>query len=173
MPSNLKRTLSYLLISILVIVLDQLSKWYFVNNFNLYDSVVLIPDWFNFTRLHNYGAAFSFLSEAGGWQRWFFFGLAVSVSTYLVYWLYTLKTSQRILSLALVMVIGGAIGNAIDRIIHGYVVDFIDVSLPFIPLKIFNPWPAFNIADSAIFIGAVLLIVDALFFAEKDDSTAS
>lgn len=173
MPSNLKRTLSYLLISILVIVLDQLSKWYFVNNFNLYDSVVLIPDWFNFTRLHNYGAAFSFLSEAGGWQRWFFFGLAISVSTYLVYWLYTLKTSQRILSLALVMVIGGAIGNAIDRIIHGYVVDFIDVSLPFIPLKIFNPWPAFNIADSAIFIGAALLIIDALFFAEKDDSTAS
>lgn len=173
MPSSLKRTLSYLLISVVVIVLDQISKWYFVESFELYETVVLIPEWFNFTRLHNYGAAFSFLSDAGGWQRWFFFGLAISVSAYLIYWLYTLNADQKVLSLALVMVVGGAIGNAIDRITHGYVVDFIDVSLPFIPMNIFNPWPAFNIADSAIFIGAVLLIIDALFFAEKADSTAS
>ena len=110
------------------------------------------------TLAHNYGAAFSFLSDAGGWQRWLFTGLASVVTVVLVIWLLRLTAKERMLAAALSLVIGGAVGNLIDRIINGYVVDFIDVYY-----RDWH-WPAFNVADSAISCGIVLLLIDGIFF---------
>ena len=116
-----------------------------------------VTGFFNLTLVYNTGAAFSFLSDAGGWQRWFFMVLALGVSTYLVYWLMQLKKSQILLPLAIALLIGGAIGNAIDRVLHGHVIDFLDFYVQS------WHWPAFNLADSAIFLGVVLFIWDSLF----------
>ncbi|MDP5070522.1 MAG: signal peptidase II, partial [Congregibacter sp.] len=112
---------------------------------------------FNLTLHHNQGAAFSFLADAGGWQRWFFAGLALAVSAMIVFWLRDLKPRQWPLSLALALVLGGALGNLVDRILLGYVVDFISVH--------YQDWyfPTFNVADSAISVGAALIVVDSLF----------
>ncbi|MCK5639473.1 MAG: lipoprotein signal peptidase, partial [Gammaproteobacteria bacterium] len=112
----------------------------------------------NMTLMHNYGAAFSFLSNAGGWQRWFFTILALAVSAFIIGWLRKLEKQQTFLAIALALVLGGALANVWDRITLGYVVDFIDVYYQQ------WHWPAFNIADSAICVGAVMLIIDALFF---------
>ena len=117
------------------------------------------------------GAAFSFLSEAGGWQRYFFISLGSVVSIVLVFWMKSLTKDEKCLFFALSLVLGGVIGNVWDRINYGYVIDFIDVSLSFIPLKIFNPWPTFNIADSAIFIGAILLIIDAICLNDSENDS--
>ena len=116
--------------------------------------------------MHNTGAAFSFLSQAGGWQRWFFILLAIIVSIIIMIWLLRLPAKQRWLACSLALVLGGAIGNVWDRIIFGYVIDFIDISISFLPWRLFNPWPAFNIADSAISVGAVMLIIDVFLFKE-------
>ena len=110
---------------------------------------------FNLTLAHNPGAAFSFLAGAGGWQRWFFVILAVVICTVLVIWMKRLAQSAKLEAISLALIIGGAIGNVIDRLIYGYVIDFLDVYAGS------YHWPAFNIADSAIFIGAVLLIIDS------------
>jgi signal peptidase II len=142
-------------LSALVIVLDQLSKWIMVWWLDLYQTVAVLP-FFNLTLAHNHGAAFSFLAGAGGWQRWFFVGLALLVSTVLIFWLRKLKPTAKLEAAALAMILGGALGNVIDRLWHGYVIDFLDVYYGT------YHWPAFNIADSAICIGAVLLIVDSL-----------
>ena len=120
-----------------------------------------VTAFFNLTLVYNTGAAFSFLSDAGGWQRWFFMLLALAISTYLVYWLMQLKKSQVLLPLAIAFLIGGAIGNAIDRVIHGHVIDFLDFYIQ-------NwHWPAFNLADSAITLGVILFIWDS-FFSKKE-----
>ncbi len=139
---------------LLVLVADQLSKVWVIQNFSLGESVSLLPV-FNFTYARNYGAAFSFLGDAGGWQRWFFTLIAVVVSIVLAIWLSRLAKSQLKLSLALSLIISGAIGNLIDRSLYGYVVDFLHV--------FYQNWhyPIFNIADCAISIGAVLLIWDS------------
>jgi len=109
---------------------------------------------FNFTYVHNYGAAFSFLENAGGWQRWFFTAIAVVVSVVILWWLKQSPRSQKMLPVAFAFILGGALGNVYDRLVHGYVIDFLD-------FYVNNyHWPAFNIADSAIFIGAALLIID-------------
>ncbi len=148
-------------LAILVLVADQLSKIWVLQNFSLGESIELLPV-FNFTYARNYGAAFSFLGDAGGWQRWLFTAIAVVVTIVLSVWLSRLKTSQLKLSLALILIVAGAIGNLIDRSLYGYVVDFLHVY--------YQDWhyPIFNIADCAITIGAGFLIWDS-FSAESDD----
>ena len=146
--------LKYLFITSLVIVFDQVSKWLMVSRLSLYETVVVMP-YFNLTMAHNEGAAFSFLSEAGGWQRWLFIGLALVISVVLLVWLAKLKPTEKLEAISLSLILGGAIGNVIDRISYGYVIDFIDLYIGH------NHWPVFNIADSAICIGAILLVADS------------
>lgn len=153
--------LKWLNLSVLIVILDQLTKWISVSLLDLYETVPVMP-FFNFTMAHNYGAAFSFLSSAGGWQRWFFAALAVVVSGALTIWMKKLKPNAKMEAAALALIIGGAVGNVIDRFVHGYVIDFLDVYYGS------YHWPAFNIADSAICIGAVLLILDS--FRNKTES---
>jgi signal peptidase II len=156
--------LKYLSITGLVIVLDQVSKWWMLSWLSLYETVAIMP-YFNLTMAHNYGAAFSFLAQAGGWQRWFFIGLAVIISVVLLVWLAKLKPTAKLEAISLSLILGGAIGNVIDRIMYGYVIDFLDVYVGT------SHWPAFNIADSAICIGAILLILDS-FKSEDKSQTA-
>ena len=149
---------AWLWLSLVVIVLDQSTKFLVTRFFELYERVEVLPV-LDFTLLHNTGAAFSLLAGASGWQRWFFIALACVVSVLLVAWIWRTPRGDKLLPLALSLILGGAVGNVIDRVVHGYVVDFIHAH-----------WgaayfPAFNIADSAITIGAVLLILDA--FREK------
>jgi signal peptidase II len=147
-------------ISFFVIVIDQLTKTWATDNLLFAQSVILTP-FLNFTLLHNTGAAFSFLADAGGWQRWFFMGLAAIISFGLFIWLLRLSAKQMWLGVALALILGGAIGNLIDRTIYGYVIDFIDLYYQQ------WHWPAFNVADSAISIGVFMLLIEALFFGEK------
>ncbi len=151
----------WLWLTLIVVVFDVLTKQIASHYLTLHDSVAVMTG-VNLTLIHNYGAAFSFLSEAGGWQRWFLIVLSTGVSLLIAVWLIGLGSGQRRLAGALALILGGALGNLIDRSFLGYVVDFIDVSLKFLPWEIFNPWPAFNIADAAITLGAMLLIVDTL-----------
>ncbi len=151
-------------LSALVIILDQLTKLIAVQSLVLYQAVPVFPG-FNLTLMHNTGAAFSFLSDAGGWQRWFFIVLAIGISIFIVAWMKGLDASKRWLLLALAMVLGGAIGNAIDRIYLGYVIDFIEVYYS----KYY--WPAFNIADSAITVGAIMLIIDAIWLNQPENDS--
>lgn len=146
-------------IALIVIILDQISK-YWVSATLTYGDPVVFTSFFNFTLLHNTGAAFSFLSEAGGWQRWFFTAVAAGVSVVLVIWLARVA-EKRYEALGLALILGGAIGNLYDRVVLGHVVDFIVVHYQD------YYWPAFNIADSAITVGAALLILDMLFGKDK------
>jgi signal peptidase II len=130
----------------------------------LYDKIP-INGFINITHQRNTGAAFSFLADAGGWQKWFFIALAVGVSAFIIAWLWRIRAAgQVILSAGLALVLGGAIGNVIDRIVRDSVVDFIQV------LIAGWPFPSFNIADSAITVGAAFLIIDALFFSGREAS---
>ena len=158
--------LKWLLLTVLIIILDLWTKNLASQHLQMHDPVAVFSG-FNLTLMHNTGAAFSFLGNAGGWQRWFFICLTLIVSTFILIWLYGLKANQRWLACALALILGGALGNLWDRVILGYVVDFIDVSLSFLPWRIFNPWPTFNVADSAITIGATMLIIDAVFFSDE------
>ena len=155
-PARNVRNLKWLLLSALVVFLDLFSKSLASSVLQMHQPVPVFPG-FNLTLMHNTGAAFSFLSSAGGWQRWFFTAIATVVSAVIVGWLLRLRSDQRWLALALALILGGALGNLWDRLTLGYVVDFIQLYYD----RWF--WPAFNIADSAIFVGAVLLIVDSLF----------
>ncbi|MBF0263781.1 MAG: signal peptidase II [Gammaproteobacteria bacterium] len=150
--------MKWLLLTIIVIVLDLWSKSLISSSMQLYQSIPLIDGFFNFTLLHNYGAAFSFLADQPGWQRWFFTIISSVMSLVLLIWIMRLKADEKLLAIALAFVLGGAIGNLWDRVTLGYVVDFLDVFIVFNDKE--QHWPAFNIADSAIFIGAVLLIID-------------
>lgn len=152
--------LRFLWITVIVLIADQWTKTAIVDSMQLYQSIQ-ITGFFNFTYVHNYGAAFSFLHDAGGWQRWFFATIAIAVSGLILYWLSQTKRIQLRLPIAFTLILGGAIGNVYDRLVHGYVIDFLDFYYQQ------WHWPAFNIADSAIFLGAALLIVDMLF---SDDS---
>ncbi len=146
--------LKYLWLSLVVIIADQISKTVMVNWLDLYETVPVLP-FFNLTMAHNTGAAFSFLAGAGGWQRWFFVVLAAVISAVLIIWMRRLAQTAKLEAISLALIIGGAIGNVLDRLIYGYVIDFIDVYAGS------YHWPAFNVADSAICIGAVLLIIDS------------
>ncbi|NEX19674.1 lipoprotein signal peptidase [Thiorhodococcus mannitoliphagus] len=151
----------WLWLSLAILALDQATKWLALAALTPFEVVPVIPN-LNITLMFNTGAAFSFLASAGGWQRWLFAALAIVVTLVLIGWLLRLKQGDRLQALGLALLIGGAVGNLIDRVLLGHVVDFIQVYLPFIPLDIFNPWPAFNIADSAITLGMVLLILTML-----------
>ena len=154
--------LRFLWISLLVFIFDQWTKTAIVDSMQLYESIQIGPI-FNLTYVHNYGAAFSFLHDAGGWQRWFFTAIAVGVSVLLLFWLKQAPKEQLRLPIAFSFILGGALGNVYDRLVHGYVIDFLDFYYQQ------WHWPAFNIADSAIFIGAGLLIIDMLFGNDSED----
>ena len=144
----------WLVIALAVIVLDQITKAMIVAAFQLGDAR-RVTSFFDVVRAHNRGAAFSFLNEASGWQRWFFIVLGLAAAVFIV-WLLARHGGQRMFSWALALILGGALGNVIDRLLHGHVVDFIQVH--------WNQhyFPSFNVADSAISIGAALLILDEL-----------
>jgi len=149
-----RNAIIWLAVSAVIVVLDLWTKQIATASLELYRPVE-VTSWLNMTLAHNYGAAFSFLSDAGGWQRWFFTILASIVTVVLFVWLLRLPKEEKLTGLSLGLVIGGAIGNLVDRINNGYVVDFIDVYA-----RGWH-WPAFNIADSAITCGVVLLLIDA------------
>ena len=146
--------LKWLWLSLLAVVLDQGSKFVIDSSMRLYQTIPVMP-YFNLTYVHNTGAAFSFLSDAGGWQRWFFAGLAILISGVIAVWLARLKQHETLLAIALSLVLGGAIGNLIDRLAYGYVIDFLDVYYGT------WHWPAFNIADSAITLGVMLMLAES------------
>lgn len=148
--------LRWLWLSVFVVFLDQGTKYLAENQLQLYHPVPVLP-FFSFTLAHNAGAAFSFLADAGGWQRWFFLSIALIISFGLILWLYRLRANDFREAFALALILGGALGNMIDRVWYGYVIDFIDVYYQS------WHWPAFNIADSAITIGATLLILLSVF----------
>ena len=156
-----KLLLLYVLIVILIIIFDQWTKSLIIKNVMLYE-VLPVNSFINITHQENAGAAFSILSNAGGWQRWFLSVLAICISIYIVFWLFRLRNQdQIILSIGLSLVLGGAIGNVIDRIQLGYVIDYIQVFI------MGWPFPSFNIADASITVGAVILIIDALFISKN------
>ena len=161
--------LKWLWLTALIIVLDLGSKAIISQNFSLYESVPVIPGWFNLTLAHNTGAAFSFLANESGWQRWFFATVALVVSTIIFFWIKRLQSHERWVAIALALILGGALGNLWDRLTLGYVVDFLDFYYQSSPTNKALHWPAFNIADTAIFIGAAMLIIDALFNKEDDN----
>lgn len=165
MPDLRQGSLRWLWISVLVIGLDLLTKWIALNQLELRQQLPVIDGLFSFTLAFNPGAAFSFLASAGGWQRWFFTAVAVGVSGMLLVWMARLPRSKRLEPIALALILGGALGNLYDRIMHGHVVDFILVHWQ-------QSWffPAFNIADSAITVGAALLILD--MFVNKPAKTS-
>ncbi len=150
----------YYWISVLVIVLDQITK-YLADSSLDYRVPVNVVTGLNMTLVYNQGAAFSFLSDAGGWQRWFFMALSTIISIVLIFWLWTVDRQRRYLAWGLALILGGAVGNLIDRSLYGHVIDFIDVYY-----RSWH-WPAFNIADSAIFLGACLLILDMITYKEQ------
>jgi signal peptidase II len=155
-------------ISSLVVLFDQLTKWAILNWLPYGDPPEKVNSFLQLTHRRNSGAAFSFLADAGGWQRWFFIGLAVTVTSVIAVWLWRLRSAgQTVLSTGLALVLGGALGNVIDRIRLGYVIDFIEVPNYFAFLIGGEWFPAFNVADSAITVGAALLIIDAIFISGR------
>ncbi len=152
--SNWRYAFTYLLIAIVVIVLDQISKIAIYISMPLY-SQNPITSFFSIVHAHNYGAAFGLLNNGKGWQTWFFGIVALIASVVIIRWLLQVANKQRQLSLALGLILGGAIGNLIDRVAHGFVIDFLSFH--------YGAWafPAFNVADSAICVGAVLLLMDS------------
>ncbi len=157
--------LLWLLLALAVVLIDQLSK-YWADASLVYAQPNPILPVLDITLHYNPGAAFSFLSNAGGWQRWLFTGIALAVSSYLLVWLMKLRREQWLLSLALALVLGGALGNLWDRLRLGHVIDFISVHWGS------SYFPTFNIADAAITVGAVLLIVDTFLHPEGGDNAA-
>ncbi|CRL96806.1 Lipoprotein signal peptidase [Pseudomonas sp. 24 E 1] len=159
--------LGWLVLSLLVLVIDQVSKAHFEGTLEMFQQIVVIPDYFSWTLAYNTGAAFSFLADGGGWQRWLFAVIAVVVSAVLVVWLKRLGRDDTWLAIALALVLGGALGNLYDRIALGHVIDFILVHWQ-------NRWyfPAFNFADSAITVGAIMLALD-MFKSKKTGETVN
>lgn len=153
--------LPWLWLTLLIVVVDQASKVYFESRLSLYQQIVVIPEYFSWTLAYNTGAAFSFLADSGGWQRWLFALIALAVSVVLVVWLKRLKPTDTWLAIALALVLGGALGNLYDRVMLGHVVDFV-----LLHWRNQYYFPAFNVADSAISIGAVMLALD-MFKSDK------
>ena len=156
-----RTALVWIWLSALVVALDQLAKWFIVNQFALFE-ILPAGRFLDITRLHNEGAAFSLLAQAGGWQRWFFVSLASVIGVAIVWWLYTLPArGHPWLSIGLALILGGAVGNGYDRLMHGHVVDFLHFhwNLAY--------FPAFNVADIAITSGAIMLVIDALLHTRR------
>jgi len=152
--------LPWLWLSALVIGLDQMTKWLIEKNFAEYE-FISISSFFNLGLIYNKGAAFSLLAQQNGWQRWLFIILAIGISGLLIHWIKQLKAHETFVAISLSLILGGAIGNLIDRILYGKVIDFLDIHL------MGYHWPAFNIADSAITLGVILILYDA-FFGQKN-----
>jgi signal peptidase II len=152
--STFQGMLPWLILAVIIILADQFTKTLILGYYKLGDSTP-VTSFFNIVRVHNSGAAFSFLAGAGGWQRWFFTGIG-AIATIFILWMLRSHHAQKLFAFALACILGGAIGNVIDRLLHGYVVDFLDFY--------YGAWhfPAFNIADSAITIGAISLILDEI-----------
>lgn len=152
--------LKWIWVSVVLVALDQLTKQLATAHLNYAEPVAVMP-LFNLTLVHNTGAAFSFLAGAGGWQRWFFAGIAVAVSVGIVIWLKRLERDRTWEALSLSLILAGAVGNLWDRVLYGYVIDFLDFY--------YGTWhyPAFNVADIAISAGAVILIIDTLWNQKK------
>lgn len=155
--------LAYIWITAIFLVVDQITKQYFENTLNLYQSINVLP-FFDFTLAHNYGAAFSFLADQPGWQRWFFTAIAIIASVIFTVWMAKTPKANKVLGVGFALMLSGALGNLLDRLIFGYVIDFLDFYVAG------YHWPAFNVADSAIFIGAALMIYDS-FTEERNDKT--
>lgn len=149
-----------LTLAILVLLLDWMSKRW-IESILIFEDAIEVTAFFNLVLTYNAGAAFSFLSDASGWQRWFLSAIALLASILIVYLLYKHASNSRF-CIALSLILGGAVGNLLDRIMLGHVVDFLDFHIAG------HHWPAFNIADSAIFIGALLLIVDSFKTEQKE-----
>lgn len=147
--------MKWLWLSAAVVALDQATKYLVTRHFELHEAVEILP-FFSLVLVHNTGAAFSMLHDAGGWQRWGLSALAVAVSIAIMLWLPRLRMPSWRLALALALILGGTLGNLCDRLVLGYVIDFLDFYIGT------SHWPAFNVADSAITVGALLLIVDTL-----------
>jgi signal peptidase II len=162
-----RTALVWIWFSALVVALDQLTKWFIVNHFAQFEIMPAGPV-LDITRLHNEGAAFSLLAQAGGWQRWFFVSLASVIGVAIIWWLYTLPArGHPWLSIGLALILGGAVGNAYDRLMHGHVVDFLHFhwNLAY--------FPAFNVADIAITTGAIMLIIDALMHSNRTKESSA
>ena len=153
-------------IALVVLLLDQFTKLLIIDSFQLGDSLT-VTSFFNLVRVHNSGAAFSFLSSASGWQRWFFTGIGLVAAVYIV-WMLRSHPEQTLFCFALALVLGGAVGNVIDRLLWGHVVDFLDFHWAWLsPVFYQGHFPAFNVADSAISLGVVCLIADELIRVRK------
>ena len=162
MMANGRLALNWYLLSLVVVIFDQWTKWLAETNLTFLEPVPIIEPFLNWTLAYNYGAAFSFLADAGGWQKWFFAGLALLMSLFLIGYLAKAPRQAKLLSLGLALVLGGAVGNLIDRLLHGHVIDFIHVHYA-------DVWhyPIFNIADIGICIGVALIVIDMLFLEKK------
>ena len=165
MVANGRLALTWYLLSLVVIILDQWTKWLAETNLTFLEPVPVIEPFLNWTLAYNYGAAFSFLADAGGWQKWFFSGLALVMSIFLIVYLIKAPRKAKLLSFGLALVLGGAVGNLIDRLLHGHVIDFIHIHNA-------DVWhyPIFNIADMGISIGVALIVIDMLFLEKKRQS---
>jgi signal peptidase II len=161
-----KTALIWAWLSAIVVALDQLVKWYVVGNFGLFEILPVGP-FLDLTRLHNEGAAFGLLAEAGGWQRWFFLALAGVIGVAILFWLRSLPArGQFWLAIGLALILGGAVGNAYDRFTDGYVVDYLHFHWGE------HYFPAFNVADIGITTGAIMLIIDALLASRSKQAAA-
>ncbi|MEN8178832.1 MAG: signal peptidase II [Pseudomonadota bacterium] len=156
----------WLFLSFMVILLDQATKQFAEAMLTAYQPVYVLP-FFDLTLMYNKGAAFSFLSDQGGWQRWFFVVLALMVTAVLIGWLRRLKAEEKWVALSLSLIIGGAVGNVIDRVLFGQVIDFVHLHYQQ------HYWPAFNLADSAISVGVAVMLIDAFFLSSKRETTNS
>jgi len=158
--------LQWLGLAFIIILVDQFTKVLVVGYYQLHESTY-VTSFFNVVRWHNTGAAFSFLHDASGWQRWFFTAIGL-VAAGVIIWMLRSHPGQKLFSFAMACILGGAIGNVIDRVLYGYVVDFLDFHWSWLsPLFAGGHFPAFNIADSAITVGAVGLILDELLRVRK------
>ncbi|WP_109077778.1 signal peptidase II [Aggregatibacter kilianii] len=162
MTNKTKSGLSFLWLAVLAFIADMFTKYLIVTNFEYGESLNLLPI-FNLTYVGNFGAAFSFLADHDGWQKFFFLGLALAISAMLIYFLMKNRHDQKLLNAAYALIIGGALGNAADRLYHGYVVDFLDFY--------WRDWhyPVFNVADIAICVGAGLIALDAFKNGNKQE----
>jgi signal peptidase II len=153
--------LHWLGLAMAIILIDQFTKILILGYYRLGDSTY-ITSFFNIVRVHNHGAAFSFLANAGGWQRWFFTALGLGAAVFIV-WMLRAHGGQKLFAFALSCILGGALGNVIDRLAHGYVVDMLDFHWRFLaPIFPAGHFPAFNLADAAITLGAICMILDEI-----------
>jgi len=166
--ANGSRAFVWYVLALVIVIIDQWTKWLAETKLTFHDPVPVIEPFLNWTLAYNYGAAFSFLADAGGWQKWFFSGLALLMSLFLIIYLIKAPRKATLLSFGLALVLGGAVGNLIDRLLHGHVIDFIHVHYA-------DVWhyPIFNIADIGISLGVLLIVIDMLFLEKKREMPRS